>query len=91
MRGPTCSFWAKLTPFSLKLEPNPHIPGAMETLYARALAVGLDTEHGGVFDQIHRVDGSVLKPTKRLWPQVELGFGRIVTLCFHSSTLYKIR
>ena len=46
------------------------IPTAMEALYARGCR-SLDAEHGGVYDQIARSSGTVLKSTKRLWPQVE--------------------
>src|SRR5262249_16020848 len=40
-------------------------------LFERALAVGLDQELGGVFDQVS-VDGTLIAETKRIWPVTEL-------------------
>ena len=39
-------------------------------LFERGTAVGVDPEHGGIFDQVD-VGGAVLLDSKRLWPQTE--------------------
>jgi len=40
------------------------------SLFERGTAVGVDPEHGGIFDQVD-VGGAVLLDSKRLWPQTE--------------------
>jgi mannose/cellobiose epimerase-like protein (N-acyl-D-glucosamine 2-epimerase family) len=44
--------------------------GLAERLFAWADRHGVDTVHGGVFDQLHR-DGSIVADGKRLWPLTE--------------------
>ena len=39
-------------------------------LFDRGIGVGIDAEHGGVYDEVD-VDGAVLRDSKRLWPQTE--------------------
>ena len=43
-----------------------------KTLIDRGIALGWDSLHGGLFDQIHRETGEIVKATKRLWPLGEL-------------------
>jgi mannose-6-phosphate isomerase len=40
-------------------------------LFERGLAVGIDQEFGGVFDQVS-IDGRLVADTKRIWPVTEL-------------------
>ena len=62
--------WIWLLHEYFKRQPDDRIPAAMELLYAQAVR-SLDGEFGGTYDQIRRGDGTFIKSTKRLWPQVE--------------------
>jgi hypothetical protein len=80
MHGPTCIFWANLTPFSLQTAAQ---QAAAQPRVQAAAAAALGTP------------GRTPKKISALMQYgrgvgVPLGLGRIVTVCHRSSTLYRI-
>ena len=62
--------WSWLLAEYARLARDESVHAEADALFDFAARHGLDSEHGGVFDQID-AGGSVLLDTKRLWPQTE--------------------
>ncbi|UCE84884.1 MAG: AGE family epimerase/isomerase [Deltaproteobacteria bacterium] len=62
--------WVWLLHQHARVSGDDAAPGLAERLFAFGQRYGVDPEFGGVYDQIDP-DGSVLRDTKRLWPQTE--------------------
>ena len=95
--GPTCIFWANLTPFSIQLETTLEQFDAAQFAVDVAALLGLGAREAVVVDSV--LAGSVVVSfhiegratnTPRAVRGLQVGLGRVVALHDCPSTLYQI-
>lgn len=63
--------WAWLLDRQAALTGEDRLVDLAHALHDRALAIGEDPVHGGLFDEVDRTAGTILADSKRLWPVTE--------------------